>query len=77
MTAHRGGASGDEKAAVQAPPVADTPSDLLGLLPTGLPESSTTADIIATGRSRRLAMRAAYCHEGVGSIAKRVTIGNV
>ena len=40
----------------------DTPADLLSLLPPGLPESFTTADIVAaTGRSRRLAMRAVYC----------------
>ena len=40
----------------------DTPADLLLLLPADLPEPFTTADIVAaTGRSKRLAMRAAYC----------------
>jgi hypothetical protein len=40
----------------------DTPADLLLLLPAGLPEPFTTADIVAaTGRSKRLAMRAVYC----------------
>ena len=40
----------------------DSPADLLSLLPDGLPEPFTTADIVlATGRSRRLAMRAVYC----------------
>lgn len=49
----------------------DTPADLLGLLPAGLPESFTTADIVAaTGRSRRLAMRAVYCLERCGSVTR-------
>jgi hypothetical protein len=40
----------------------DTPSDLLQLLPAGLPEPFTTADIVlATRRSKRLAMRTVYC----------------
>jgi hypothetical protein len=40
----------------------DTPADLLHLLPAGLPDPFTTADIVAaTGRSKRLAMRAVYC----------------
>ena len=40
----------------------DTPADLLGLLPGGLPSPFTTADIVAASRrSRRLAMRATYC----------------
>lgn len=49
----------------------DTPADLLGLLPAGLPEPFTTADVGAiTGRSRRLAMRAVYCLERCGAIAR-------
>ena len=40
----------------------DTPADLLGLLPEGLPSPFTTADITAaTRRSKRIAMRTAYC----------------
>jgi hypothetical protein len=47
----------------------DGPPDLLGLLPPGLPEPFTTADIAAaSGRSRRLAMRTAYCLERSGAI---------
>ena len=47
----------------------DTPADLLGLLPAGLPEPFTTADVVAaTGRSKRLAMRAVYCLERSGGI---------
>jgi hypothetical protein len=44
------------------------PADLLGLLPEGLPERLTTADIAAaSGCTRRLAQQAAYClrHAGV------------
>ncbi len=49
----------------------DTPADLLCLLPCGLPEPFTTADIVAvTGRSRRLAGRAVYCLERSGAIAR-------
>jgi hypothetical protein len=49
----------------------DTPADLLALLPSGLPDPFTTADIVAaTGRSRRLAMRAVYCLERSGAIAR-------
>jgi hypothetical protein len=49
----------------------DTPVDLLGLLPAGLPDPFTTADIVAaTRRSRRLAMRAVYCLERCGAIAR-------
>jgi hypothetical protein len=49
----------------------DTPADLLCLLPFGLPEAFTTADIVAaTGRSKRLAMRAVYCLERSGAIAR-------
>ena len=40
----------------------DGPADLLDLLPEGLPSPFTTADIVAgSKRSKRLAMRAAYC----------------
>ncbi len=47
----------------------DGPRDLLVLLPAGLPEAFTTADIVAaSGRSRRLAMRAVYCLERCGVI---------
>lgn len=49
----------------------DTPADLLHLLPAGLPEPFTTADIVAsTGRSKHLAMRAVYCLERSGAIAR-------
>lgn len=49
----------------------DTPDDLLSLLPFGLPELFTTADIVAaTGRPKRLAMRAVYCLERSGAIGR-------
>lgn len=49
----------------------DTPVDLLGLLPLGLPEPFTTADIVAAaGRSKRLAMRTVFCLERSGAIAR-------
>ena len=49
----------------------DTPADLACLLPVGLPEPFTTADIVAaTGRSKRLAGRAVYCLERSGAIAR-------
>jgi hypothetical protein len=49
----------------------DTPADLLCLLPVGLPEPFTTADIVvATGRSKRLAMRTVYCLERSGAIVR-------
>ena len=48
----------------------DTAADLMALLPPGLPEPFTTADIVAaTGRPKRLAMRAAYCLERSGAVA--------
>lgn len=54
----------------------DTPDDLLALLPSGLPEPFTTADVVAsTGRSKRLAMRAAYCLERCGAIERRARQG--
>jgi hypothetical protein len=49
----------------------DGPGDLLGLLPEDLPTTFTTADVVAaTGRSRRLAMRATYCLERSGAIER-------
>ena len=54
----------------------DTPLDLLRLLPADLPEPFTTADIVAlTGRSKRLAMRAAYCLERSGAVSRGSRIG--
>ena len=54
----------------------DTPADLLALLPESLPEPFTSADIVAaTGRSKRLAMRAANCLERSGAIARRAREG--
>ena len=48
----------------------DTPADLLTLLPDGLPSPFTTADIVALSRrSKRLAMRSAYCLSKAGVIA--------
>lgn len=49
----------------------DEPGDLAGLLPDGLPEVFTTADIVAaSGRSKRLAMRAVYCLERCGAVER-------
>jgi hypothetical protein len=46
----------------------DTPADLLGLLPPGLPSPFTTADIAtASRRPRSLAARATYCLEKSGA----------
>jgi hypothetical protein len=54
----------------------DTPADLLALLPAGLPEPFTTADIVAaTGRSKRLAMRAVYCLEHSGAVTREARRG--
>jgi hypothetical protein len=56
----------------------DTPGDLLGLLPLGLPDPFTTADIVAaTGRSKRLAMRAVYSLERSGSIVRLARQGRL
>lgn len=56
----------------------DTPRDLLDLLPVGLPDPFTTADIVtATGRSKRLAMRAVYCLERSGSIVRLARRGRL
>jgi hypothetical protein len=49
----------------------DGPSDLVALLPGGLPETFTSADIVAaSGRSRRLAMRAVYVLDTCGAIER-------
>ncbi len=49
-----------------------SPSDLVRLLPAGLPDPFTSADIVAaTRRQRRLAMRAVYTLEKAGA-ARRV-----
>jgi hypothetical protein len=49
----------------------DTSADLLALLPSGLSEPFTSADIVgSTGRSKRLAMRAVYCLERCGAIER-------
>ena len=49
----------------------DTPADLLGLLPAGLPGEFTTADVVArSGCSKRLAMRAVYCLERSGAVVR-------
>jgi hypothetical protein len=46
----------------------DTPADLLGLLPPGLPRPFTSADVAAASRrSRRLATRTVYCLRGSGA----------
>ena len=56
----------------------DAPADLLGLLPAGLPEPFTTADIVAaTGRSKRLAMRAVYCLDRSGAIVRLARRGRL
>jgi hypothetical protein len=56
----------------------DTPADLLRLLPGGLPEPFTTADIVnATGRSKRLAMRTVYCLERSGAVARLARRGRL
>ncbi len=56
----------------------DTPADLLFLLPLGLPDPFTTADIVsATGRSKRLAMRATYCLERSGAITRLARSGRL
>jgi hypothetical protein len=47
----------------------DTPADLLALLPAGLPERFTTAQLArALGERRRLAQRMAYCLREMGAI---------
>ncbi len=56
----------------------DSAEDLLGLLPAGLPEPFTTADIVAaTGRSKRLAMRAVYCLERSGAVERLARDGRM
>jgi hypothetical protein len=45
--------------------------ELVALLPAGLPDVFTTADIVAaSGRSKRLAMRAVYCLERCGAVSR-------
>jgi hypothetical protein len=47
----------------------ETPADLLALLPAGLPEPFTTADVARAGAiTRRLAQKMAYCLEGLDLI---------
>ena len=47
----------------------EVPADLLALLPDGVPSPFTTADIVAASRrSKRLAMRSAYCLSKSGAI---------
>jgi hypothetical protein len=49
----------------------DTPADLLRLLPDGLPDPFTSADIVAAvGCPSRLATRAVYCLERCGGIER-------
>ena len=56
----------------------DTPADLACLLPIGLPERFTTADIVgASRRSKRLAMRAVYCLERTGAITRLARSGRL
>ncbi|HET9519479.1 MAG TPA: hypothetical protein VFO73_00360 [Candidatus Limnocylindrales bacterium] len=56
----------------------DTAADLMRLLPPGLPEPFTTADIVAaTGRPKRLAMRAVYCLERSGAVARLARRGRL
>lgn len=46
----------------------ETPVDLLGLLPAGVPEPFTSVDLAAlSGRPRHLAMRAAFCLQRAGA----------
>ncbi len=47
----------------------DSPQDLLGLLPAGLPSTFTTADLAESlGRSRHLAQEVAYCLRVSGAV---------
>ena len=53
----------------------DTPGDLLELLPAGVPQQFTSADIAAASRrSKRLAMRTAYCLQRAGATS---CVGNL
>lgn len=55
----------------------EAPADMPGLLPP-LPEAFTSADIrAATGRSRRLSMRAAYCLQKCGAAVSAGRIGRM
>ncbi len=52
------------------------PGDLLDLLPAGLPDPFTTADLVAaSGRSKRLAMRTVYCLARVGVVRRTGKVG--
>ncbi len=54
------------------------PANLLALLPATLPDPFTTKDIAAaTGRSQRLAGRAAYCLERSGAVARLSRAGRM
>jgi hypothetical protein len=56
----------------------DTPSDLLALLPAGLPSQFTTADIAsATRRPKNLAMRATYCLLRAGAVERAGKMGRL
>jgi hypothetical protein len=54
-----------------------SPGDLLGLLPVGLPDPFTTADVAAgLGRPRRLAQQVAYCMRLSGAVEVAGRDGN-
>lgn len=56
--------------------IIEQPDDLLDLLPPGLPQPFTTADLAAAlGQPRRLAQRMAYCLYKMGLIAREGTHG--
>jgi len=55
----------------------ESPADLAGLLPQGLPEQFTTADLAtALSRPRRLAQQMTYCLRRVGQVAEVSRNGN-
>jgi len=57
--------------------VMETPRDLAALIPDGLAEPFTTADLArAVGRTRRLAQRMAYCLRAAGCITPAGRQGN-
>ncbi len=56
----------------------DSPADLARLLPDGLPETFTSSDIAAASRrSKRLAMRTAYCLQRAGAAECTGKIGRL
>jgi hypothetical protein len=56
----------------------DNPADLLGLLPAGMPEPFTTADLVAaSGRPKHLAMRTAYCLARAGATRGSGRVGRL